>query len=186
MITLEKKVWAKLGAFHTRAELEYDLIWRTAMPLPWSYSSYAGGGGEGVIWGWTVSKKAVKGGWRKVSWRNPATPTGLGDGPKPVLDRALGFPCLGCDLKAGFHGPESSSWSLHLATQADSRVCFLLLGKSGTRGSRAVLPRDINSKRRQESLSHIFRSGYVYVCLCIPTIFSETEKGKSGLKKLTG
>lgn len=51
MITLEKKIWAKRGAFHTRAGLEYDLIRRTAMPLPWSYSSYAGGGGKGLIWG---------------------------------------------------------------------------------------------------------------------------------------
>lgn len=36
-------------------------------------------------------------------------PIRLGDGPKPVLDRALGFLCPGCDLKAGFHGPLSSS-----------------------------------------------------------------------------
>lgn len=30
------------------------------MPVPWSYSSYAGG--EGAVWGRTVSKKAVKAG----------------------------------------------------------------------------------------------------------------------------
>lgn len=69
-------------------------------------------------------------------------------------------------------------WSLHLATQADSRACFLLHAKSGTRGSRVVLPRDINSKRKQEHLSHIFRSGYVYVCLCIHTIFFRDRKRK--------
>lgn len=106
----------------------------------------------------------------------------MGDGPKPVLDRALGFPCLDCDLKAGFHGPESSSWSLHLATQADSRVCFLLHGKSGTRGSRAVLPRDINSKRRQESLSHISEVGmFMYVCV-YPQYFQRQKKEKVALK----
>jgi hypothetical protein len=63
---------------------------------------------------------------------------------------------------------------------ADSSICFLLCVKSGTRGGRAVLPRDIISKRWQDSLSHLFRSGYVcgYVCLCIHRLFSETEKEK--------
>lgn len=181
MITLEKKIWAKLGSISYKSWIG---IW------PDTENSYACTlelfflCWEGVRCGGEQYQEGCKRWVRENVLEKPHDSHGTGRWPEahPRQGPWLPLSWLWSPGRIAWPGIKLlGHWSLHLATKADSGVCFLLHVKSGTRGSRAVLPRDINSKRRQESLSHIFRSGYVYVCLCIHTIFRD-RKRKNGLK----
>lgn len=95
------------------------------------------------------------------------------------------FICLAVISRQGFVARQQTLMSLVTTpcSSSGTKLCFPLWVKSDIGGSRAVLPRDINSKGWQDSLSPIFRSGCVYICLCIHTLFSETGRGKNGLKE---